>query len=152
MGYISDLRKALGSRPVIGVGATVLVINSEGKILLNRRSDTGTWGIPGGSKELNETIEECALRELKEETDISARDLRLLTVLSGPEYYFKYPNGDEMDTVIVLFSVRDYSGTLRINDGESTELKFFSLDHLPVLESRAAAILEKVRSGKISLG
>ena len=38
--------------------------------LLNLRSDTNTWGIPGGSMELYETIEETAIRELKEETGI----------------------------------------------------------------------------------
>lgn len=62
-------------------------------------------GIPGGSKELNETLEECAIRELKEETNINIHDLELITVLSGNEYYFKYPNADETDCVIALYKV-----------------------------------------------
>ena len=108
-------------------------------------------GIPGGSKELNETLEECAIRELKEETNINVNDLELITVLSGKEYYFKYPNEDELDCVIALYKVSNYEGELNINDGESKELKFFSLDNLPELESRAKAIIDKIKGGIIKL-
>ena len=108
-------------------------------------------GIPGGSKELNETLEECAIRELKEETNINVNDLELITVLSGKEYYFKYPNENELDCVIALYKVSNYEGELNINDGESKELKFFSLDNLPELESRAKAIIDKIKGGIIKL-
>lgn len=108
-------------------------------------------GIPGGSKELNETLEECAIRELKEETNINIHDLELITVLSGNEYYFKYPNDDETDCVIALYKVLNYDGELNINDGESIELKFFSLDNLPELESRTKVIIDKIKSGIIKL-
>ena len=151
MGYIMNLREKVGHSPLIGVGATVLVFNSNNELLLNLRSDTNNWGIPGGSKELNETLEECAIRELKEETNINVNDLELITVLSGRVYYFKYPNEDELDCVIVLYKVSKYEGELNINDGESKELKFFSLDNLPELESRAKAIIDKIKGGIIIL-
>ena len=151
MGYIMTLREKVGHSPLIGVGATILVFNSNNELLLNLRSDTNNWGIPGGSKELNETLEECAIRELKEETNINVNDLELVTVLSGEEYYFKYPNEDELDCVIALYKESNYEGELNINDGESKELKFFSLNNLPELESRAKAIIDKIKSGVIKL-
>ena len=151
MGYIMNLREKVGHSPLIGVGATILVFNSNNELLLNLRSDTNNWGIPGGSKELNETLEECAIRELKEETNINVNDLELVTVLSGEEYCFKYPNEDELDCVIALYKVSNYAGELKINDGESRELKFFSLYNLPELESRAKAIIDKIKSGIIEL-
>ncbi len=151
MGYIMNLREKVGHVPLIGVGSTTLVFNNKNELLLNLRSDTNTWGIPGGSKELNETLEECAIRELKEETNINVNDLELITVLSGKEYYFKYPNEDELDCVIALYKVSNYAGELKINDGESRELKFFSLDNLPELESRAKAIIDKIKGGIIKL-
>ena len=151
MGYIMNLREKVGHSPLIGVGATTLVFNNKNELLLNLRSDTNTWGIPGGSKELNETLEDCAVRELKEETNINVNDLELITVLSGKEYYFKYPNEDELDCVIALYKVSNYEGELNINDKESKELKFFSLDNLPELESRAKAIIDKIKSGIIKL-
>ena len=151
MGYIMTLREKVGHSPLIGVGATTLVFNNKNELLLNLRSDTNNWGIPGGSKELNETLEECAIRELKEETNINVNDLELVTVLSGEEYYFKYPNEDELDCVIALYKESNYEGELNINDGESKELKFFSLNNLPELESRAKAIIDKIKSGVIKL-
>ena len=149
MGYISDLREKVGHIPIIGTGTTALVFNDKNEVLLNLRSDTNTWGIPGGLKELNESLEECAIRELKEEANIDVKKLQLLAVLSGKEYYFIYPNQDEMDGVIVLYKVLEYDGEIRINDDESKKLKFFSLDNLPVLESRAKAIFDKIINKEI---
>ena len=70
---------------LIGVGSATLVFNNKNKLLLNLRSDANTCGILGGSKELRETLEECAIRELKKETNINVNDLELITVLSGKE-------------------------------------------------------------------
>ena len=82
MGYIKDLRKHVGHDALIGVGATTLVFNDKNELLLNLRSDTNTWGIPGGSMELYETIEE---------TGICAEELQLITVLSGKESILSIP-------------------------------------------------------------
>lgn len=151
MGYIMDLRKYVGHDALIGIGATTLVFNNNGELLLNLRSDTNTWGIPGGSMELYETIEETAIRELKEEAGITAEDLELVSVLSGKDYYFEYPNGDKMCTVIVLFKILNYSGDIVVSDNESKELKFFSLDNLPNMESRAENIINKIKDGTIKI-
>lgn len=151
MGYITNLRKCVGHEPLIGLGATTLVFNTKNEILLNLRSDTNTWGIPGGSMELYETIEETAVRELKEEAGISAKELELVTILSGKEYYFEYPNGDKMCTVIVLFKVLNYTGDIKVTDNESKQLNFFSLDNLPNMESRAKTIIDKINNGLIKI-
>lgn len=151
MSYIMNLRKFVGHNPLIGVGATTLVFNNKNEILLNLRSDTNTWGIPGGSMELYESIEQTAIRELKEETGISADKLELVTVLSGKDLYFEYPNGDKMCTVIVLFKVINYTGKLQIMDKESKLLKFFALDNLPIMESRAKVIVDKINDGTIKI-
>ncbi len=151
MSYIMNLRKHIGHEPLIDLGATTLVFNKQNELLLNLRSDTNTWGIPGGSMELYETIEETAIRELKEETNITANSLELVSVLSGKDYYFEYPNGDKMCTVIVLFKVLNYDGKIKVNDNESKSLKFFSLDNLPILESRAEAIINKIKNKEINI-
>ena len=151
MGYIMNLRKHIGHEPLIGVGATTLVFNDKNELLLNLRTDTNTWGIPGGSMELYETIEETAIRELKEETGICAEELQLVTVLSGKEFYFEYPNGDKMCTVIVLFKVLHYNGTIKVSDSESNALKFFPLTDLPIMESRAERIIQKILDKTIKI-
>ncbi len=80
MGYIMNLRKYVGHEPIIGLGATTLVFNNKNELLLNLRSDTNTWGIPGGSMELYENIKDTAIRELKEEAGITANNLELVVV------------------------------------------------------------------------
>jgi len=151
MGYIMDLRKHIGHDVLIGVGATTLVFNDKNEILLNLRTDTNTWGIPGGSMEPYESIEETAVRELKEEAGICADELQLVTVLSGKDFYFEYPNGDKMCTVIVLFKVLNYTGTPKVTDNESKALKFFPLTNLPAMETRAERIIQKILDKTIKI-
>lgn len=141
MGYISELRKYIGHNPLICAGATVAVIKDK-QILLNLRSDTKTWGIPGGSLEVGETLEETAKRELKEETNLDCDNFTLLNVFSGNDFYFKYPNGDELYSVIALYLADDFKGSLKITDDESIDLSFFSKSELPNLESRANLIIK----------
>ena len=141
MGYISELRKHIGHNPLISAGATVVVIKDK-QILLNLRSDTKTWGIPGGSLEIGETLEETAKRELKEETNLDCDNFTLLNVFSGNDFYFKYPNGDELYSVIALYLADDFKGGLKITDDESIDLSFFSKSELPNLESRAKLIID----------
>ena len=141
MSYIREMRKYIGHAPMLSVGATVVILNDD-RILLNLRSDTHTWGIPGGAIELGETLEQTAARELKEETNLSAESFTLLHLFSGKDFYFKYPNGDELYSVVALFLAEGVAGDLKITDGESTELRYFRKSDLPLLESRAKVILQ----------
>ena len=71
--YILDLRKLVGHRPLLQVGASVIVEDAEGRILLQLRSDNLCWGYAGGSVELDEVVEDAAKRELLEETGLTAQ-------------------------------------------------------------------------------
>ncbi|MFY0544371.1 NUDIX hydrolase [Brevibacillus sp. H7] len=135
------MRKQVGHRPLILVGATIMVLNSQGEILLQHRSDTNDWGLPGGSMDMGERLEETARRELLEETGLRAEQLQFLEALSGPEWYYRYPNGDEVYNVIILYFAKEVSGSLAMTDGESIGLRYFPLDGLPKLEKRAGLIL-----------
>ena len=50
--YIMDMRKRVGHIPLMQCGASVIVENERGEILLQQRSDNGAWGYPGGAVEL----------------------------------------------------------------------------------------------------
>ncbi|HLA24624.1 MAG TPA: NUDIX domain-containing protein [bacterium] len=68
MGYVGDLRLLVGTRPLILVGAAVIVRDKRGAILLQRRVDNNKWSLPGGALEPGETLAEAARREVLEET------------------------------------------------------------------------------------
>ena len=126
---------------MLSVGATVIVMK-DNKVLLNLRSDTRSWGIPGGAMELGETLEQTAARELKEETNLTAEKFSFLHLFSGPDFYFRYPNGDELYSVVGLYFAKGISGEMKITDGESNDLRFFGKEELPTLENRAKRIIE----------
>ena len=56
-----------------------------------------------------------------------------------------------MCTIIVLFRVLNYNGTVKVSDSESKELKFFPLTDLPAMESRAEKIIQKILDKTIAL-
>jgi len=131
MGYIMDLRKVVGHRTLLQVGASVIVEDNQGRVLLQKRSDNRCWGYAGGSVDLDEVVEEAAKRELQEETGLIANKLELFGVYSGPDTHYVYPNGDEVSNVDIVFICKDYSGTLKCQDGEVEELQFFCAEELP---------------------
>ncbi|MFS0821890.1 NUDIX hydrolase [Bacillus sp. 1P02SD] len=142
--YTREIRELIGNRPLILVGSTIIEKNREDKILLQHRSDTLEWGLPGGAMEPGESLEETAKRELFEETGLVAEKYKHIDTLSGKEFYFKYPNGDEVYNVIVLFAASEISGDLQANDDESLDLRYFSKEEIPSnLDERARIIIEK---------
>ena len=131
MGYILDLRKLVGHRPLIQVGAGIIVEDPRGRVLLQLRSDNHCWGYCGGSIELDERVEEAAKRELWEETGLIAEELELFGVWSGPELHYVYPNGDEVSNIDIVFLCKRYSGELKPQEGEVEALRFFALNDIP---------------------
>ena len=131
MGYILDLRKKLGHDTLILTGSGVIIVNDKNEILLGKRADNGYWDYPAGSMELGESFEECARREVFEETGIKCGKLDFFETVSGKEYHNIYPNGDEIYFCGVKFICRDYEGELKPQESEVTELKFCSLEDLP---------------------
>ncbi|GGD25807.1 NUDIX hydrolase [Pontibacillus salipaludis] len=130
MSYVMELRKLVGSRPLLLPGSAVIIINEEGKLLLQHRRD-GEWGLPGGLMELGESLEDTARREVKEETGLTLGDLELLDVFSGPEYYLKLRNGDELYSITSVYVTYNPSGNIRVDESESIDLTYFPIHELP---------------------
>ena len=129
--YIMDMRRRVGHIPLMQCGASVIVENDKGEILLQKRTDNSKWGYAGGSVELLEAVEEAASRELEEETGLIAEHLDLLGVFSGPQMAYTYPNGDQVSNVDIVYLCRKYHGNLLCQEGEVEKLAFFAPDALP---------------------
>ncbi len=138
MDYIQDLRRMTGPRKII-LNAAGAVIVRDGKILFQRRTDNGRWGLIGGLMELNETYEQAALREIREETGLEVRLQSFLGIFHN--HNMVWSSGDAAHVVSAMFTADIVSGEPRI-DEESYELRFFGRDELPELfaEDHIAAL------------
>jgi 8-oxo-dGTP pyrophosphatase MutT (NUDIX family) len=128
--YVREIRKLIGHLPLQYCTATVAVLFGD-RMLLQKRTDTGEWGLHGGSVELGEHPEQTARRELLEETGLLAGPLEAVAVFAGEEHHYVYPNGDEVHVIDHLYLCRDFSGELRPQAAEVAELRWFPLDSLP---------------------
>lgn len=127
--YIKSMRKHIGHRPLMFVGAGVIVYQNEA-ILLQRRKDNNLWAYHGGALEINEVIEDAAKRELYEETGLTAKKLTLFHVYSGPDFYHIYPNGDEAYIIDCVHLCTDFEGELHAQVSEVSELKWFHFSEI----------------------
>ncbi|PKR86719.1 NUDIX hydrolase [Heyndrickxia camelliae] len=132
MGYIEDLRAIVGHRPLIFVGAVVIILDEQKRILLQQRTfPNGVWGLPGGLMELAESVEETASREVFEETGLKVHDLNLINVYSGANHFAVAQNGDEFYVVTVAYFTNKVEGDITVDKTESIQLQYFVPDQFP---------------------
>ena len=78
----SILSTKIQSGPFITVD--IIIELSKGIVLIERSNPPYGWAIPGGFLDYNESIEDCAIREAKEETSLDIYDLKQLHTYSKP--------------------------------------------------------------------
>ena len=130
-------------RPVFGV--MVVAIDREGRLVLMRRADTGTWGLPGGMAEWGERVAETAARELREETGYRLlAHGRLVGVYSDPA------RDPRMHSICVAVDATvEPDRAARLNPLETVEVRAFPLDALPAeLAFDARRIVDDYRRGQ----
>jgi 8-oxo-dGTP diphosphatase len=132
--YIATIRRSYGPGRLLLPGVSTVVIRTDMEpgrvhVLLTRRSDTGRWSLPAGIVEPFEQPATAALRELQEETCITAEVERLALLRTDPDVV--YPNGDTCQFVSMCFRCRYLSGEAQVGDEESTEVAWFPADELP---------------------
>lgn len=120
---------------IIKVGIGVMIVKNQ-RVLLGHRvvnaADTGgiyepdSWCLPGGKQEYNETIFECAAREVKEETNLTVSRLEVFNALDDIQ-----PN-KHFVTIHVL--AHEYEGELKVTEPDKQdEWRWFPLNALPDL-------------------
>lgn len=130
MEYYKKIRKYVGKEPLLLPGAVVIIVNDHNEILLQQRPES-LWGLPGGLMDLGESMEETAIREVREETGLNVENLSLLQLFSGKEFFVEAKNGDQFYAITAVYLTKDYSGQLTTISEETLSAKFFPIDNLP---------------------
>ena len=150
--YIKKLRQKIGHQKFIHPGARIIIENNLGQILFIKRSDNGKFGIPAGAFEENETIEECIIREVKEEVGLEILELELIGVSSNPKNEsVEYPNGDMIQYFTCEFYSNNFNGEIKVDNDEVKYAQFLAFEKykdLPRNEKRAFESLEFFRRNK----
>lgn len=130
--FIRTLRASAGHQLLWLPGVTAVVFDDEGRVLLNRRSDTRRWSVIGGIPEPGEQPAACAVREVHEETAVHCVVERVVLVQALDP--LTYANGDVCQYMDITLRCRAVGGRARVNDDESLDVGWFEVDALPELD------------------
>ena len=104
--------------------ASAVVVDDQGRILLHRRRDNDKWALPGGKMEIGESIGGCAIREVREETGMTA-DIE--ADLGDTKYMYVWDDIRIRKTVH-FFLMRHTGGNVDDRDDEMEEIRWFPME------------------------
>lgn len=118
--------------------ANIIVADSEGRILMIRRTDSGNYALPGGAMEFGEFIADTAVREAREETGYEVEVTGLVGVYSNPGHLVEYTSdGEVRQEFTLVFSGRVAGGEARLNE-EASEVVWLDPAELSEMPSTAS--------------
>ena len=132
--YDSEAPKPNSLRPA----AAVALFDSIGNILLLRRKGNDKWTMPGGTLDFGESLTDCAMREMREETGLQIRITGLIGTYTDPRILIAYSDGEVRQEFTFVYGAEIESGELNI-DNESKEAAWVPLSsavELPLAESQ----------------
>ncbi|MGC9334744.1 MAG: NUDIX domain-containing protein, partial [Anaerolineae bacterium] len=115
----------MGHAPLLLPGTAAYIRDKQGHILLQKRSDCGLWGFPGGGQNLGESATQAVVREVYEETGLHVEPTRLIGAYGDPSFARTFANRDAVQPVVAFFEARVVGGTLRVNSPETLEVTYF---------------------------
>ncbi|QMU08700.1 NUDIX hydrolase [Levilactobacillus suantsaii] len=139
--YIREIRDLVGHKPIILNAAAGILLNDRHQVLLNLRTDTHNWSLPGGYLEYGETFAQACVREYQEDSGLRVSIVRPLGLFDRGQTV--YPNGDVTQIISRLFLVTQTGGhTLQQATAETLKLDYFDLTDLPpLLNDQTTAML-----------
>ncbi len=154
------IRQQVGHDLVLWPGATVLVEDDDGRVLLGLRRDNGEWAMPGGGAEEGGSFATTAITELWEEVGLEAdpADLVAFASVSEPaDHVVHYPGGDVTHYFGIWFVLRRWHGDPKPDGEELVEVGWFGRDELPepLMHSSSVALGHYARyleSGVFQIG
>jgi 8-oxo-dGTP pyrophosphatase MutT (NUDIX family) len=114
---------------------TCAFIRYNGTVMLEKRTDSNRWGLIGGGLNIDESLEQCIVREIYEETGLSINesDLHFVKIYSDPSRIAEYPDGNVLRIITVFYLIDLCEQAILKCSDESQELRFFSYEELKEL-------------------
>lgn len=137
--------------------AAAVAIECDGKILMVQRGDSGKWTLPGGTLDFGESLPECAIREMREETGLQVELKEVVGTYTDANIRIAYSDGEVRQefTVVYFGTAADDDVVL---DWESTAYRWVSLSDLkdlPMADSQRRRIddlLRYLHTGEKTIG
>lgn len=117
-------------RPAVTADCVVMTNEPFPKVLLIQKGNDpykGSWAFPGGFMNMEETIEQCAIRELEEETNLKVKDISLIGVYSKVD---RDPRGR---TITVAYLAIIDSPEAVVGQDDAVKADWFPITNLPHL-------------------
>lgn len=121
-GHLGYTQRKLGRYPIPTVDI-IIEVGDEGIILIKRKNPPFGWAIPGGFVDWGESLEDAAVREAKEETNLEIKNLRQFHTYSAPG---RDPRFHTISTVFIAKG----EGKPQAKD-DAVEIEVFTRDTLP---------------------
>ncbi len=124
----------IGAKGRIRLGCSAVIFDeSREKVLLTKRADNGLWCLPSGGVDPGECVEETVIREVREETRLTVRVLRLIGVYSDPNALVVYDENTAVQIVALSFEVEITAGEPGLSD-ETSDWGYYSLEEIDRLD------------------
>lgn len=149
--YCDSAPKANSIRPA----AAVAIIHDE-KILMLKRADNHKWTMPGGTLDFGESLTECAIREVIEETGLLVEITDVIGTYTDPHIRVAYSDGEVRQEFTIVYAGKCTSESV-VLDEESTAFRWVSICDIEALElassqkKRLMDVIEYHKTGKKSL-
>ncbi|MEU4216782.1 NUDIX domain-containing protein [Actinoplanes sp. NPDC026623] len=133
--YLGRVRTSVGdTETILFVGARGVLLDDQNRLLLIQRSDNHRWAIPAGAMELGESMQDCAIREVWEETGLRATSLTPFAFHTTRTFTNEW--GHTYQQILMSFRIHAWEGELLKVTDETVDAGFFPLDALPGPKSR----------------
>ena len=124
----------IGAKGRIRLGCSAVIFDeSREKVLLTKRADNGLWCLPSGGVEPGESVEETIIREVREETGLSIRVLRLIGTYSDPNSLIVYSDNTAVQIVALSFETIIIDGEPGLSN-ETSDWGYYSLEEMDGLD------------------
>jgi 8-oxo-dGTP pyrophosphatase MutT (NUDIX family) len=132
--YVRDLREHVGHDLLLLPGASAVIVDDQGRILLGSHLPSLRWGFIGGAIEPEESPAHAVVREIREELGADAEVLGLVGAYGGVQHTARYDNGDVVSYVLIAFLARLTSPIGELEVEEIAAVDWFTLDQVAGLD------------------